>query len=301
MILSESLSTTFLFLWLASLLFWLNKPGKIKLILHLLITFLFAFTRDTWPITLVAFYGLMTMIFIIGKHQLTRLSLFSLVFSIVILLFQNYSVNYSERVTLSIINSIMTRIVPNPEYLSWFENEGMPQAKELGKNFNGLKIEVRNERKGIYQFYNNSDYSAFHFWVRNEGQKKYIKFMVEHPEYTFLINEDPIDRKSILATNMSPYSGKVSGYSHLAENCFPVFSWQYLAFVSIILLLIFSFQKRFILAIPALLIIIFLINVITTYNGDSLEKDRHLFLTNVMIQFLSLWTTVMIFDSINYE
>jgi hypothetical protein len=195
----------------------------------------------------------------------------------------------------------MTRIVSNPKYLSWFEKEGMPQAKELGKNFSDLKIEVRNERKRIYQFYYNSDYAAFHFWVRTKGQKKYIKFMVEHPEYTFLINEDPIDRTSILATDMSPYSGKVTGYASFAENYFPIFSWQYLAFVSIILLLIFRVQKKMVFVLPALLIFVFLLNIIITYNGDSLEKDRHLFITNVMIQFLSLWSTVMILDTINYD
>ena len=46
LVLSESLSTSLLFLWLASFLFMLRKDGLQWWLLHVMITLLFSFTRD---------------------------------------------------------------------------------------------------------------------------------------------------------------------------------------------------------------------------------------------------------------
>jgi len=58
LLLPESLSITFLFLWIASFLMQYKKKNTWTISLHILITVLFSFTRDSWPYILIIFYTL---------------------------------------------------------------------------------------------------------------------------------------------------------------------------------------------------------------------------------------------------
>jgi hypothetical protein len=61
MLLSESLSISFMFLWIASFLLVFYKRTKNLIVFHILVTVLFSFTRDSWPYILIIFYAIFSL------------------------------------------------------------------------------------------------------------------------------------------------------------------------------------------------------------------------------------------------
>jgi hypothetical protein len=66
----------------------------------------------------------------------------------------------------------------------------------------------------------------------------------------------------------------------------------------VLLVLLFSKQRQQILLVPVYLAIVSAFNVLLSYNADTLEVERHLFITGIMIQFLSIVALTLILDNI---
>jgi len=298
MLLSESLSISLLFCWLASFLLFMKKKSLLSMYIHLVLTFFFAFTRDPWPYIIVIFYILSTLMFFITDKRLLKKNILFLTFSILLLYVEHLTAEKGFHYKNPLTNNIVLRILPDSEYTSWFENHGMPNTEQLKRDAVGADDD--NNRNVLYKIYKDSSYKEFFSWVREKGERTYIQFMLIHPTYPFLINENKRQLKKIFSYNLS-YAGFPRGYSRLVENIFPVFSWWAILILDIILLIFFIKFKRQIFLFPFLISLVFALHILVSYNGDAIEVDRHLITTNIIVQFLGFFSLALILDTLNYK
>lgn len=290
-LLSESLSISFMFLWIASFLMLYYKRTVTSLILHILIMILFSFTRDSWPYILVLFYGIIAVIAIKWERK-TLVSVFSLlIISCLTFVVQQKSAEVGQRYRLPVMNNIVFRILPNEEYLEWFSKKGMPCVDQLKSQYSNL-----DDSKKIYSLYNDSTFSAFSDWAAKDGKSLYTKFLITHPSNIFLLHEKKDDLKRIFAYNIG-YTGDMKGYSKISQFIFPLFNTITILLLNAFIILMFIKEKRLIWLFPSVIITIFTANAFLVYFADSMEVERHLFITNIIIQFIGIFMVAFILDA----
>jgi hypothetical protein len=290
-LLSESLSISFMFFWIASFLLYFSRKRPIYLILHIILTILFSFTRDSWPYILVMFYALFVIIAIRWEKKLLLGSVSFLMLSVSIFIVQQHSAQVGQRYRLPIMNNIVFRILPNEEYVNWFADRGMPCIDSLKEKYSNLD----NWQK-IYPLYDDSTFTEFSDWVVKDGKSVYTRFLITHPSNLLMLNEKPANLKRIFAYNIG-YTGSVTGYSWASQYIFPFFNLLTLLLLNGFLIYQFIKEKRLIWIFPTVLILIFASNAVLLYIADSIEVERHLFITNIFMQFTGILLITFIADS----
>lgn len=294
-LLSESLSTSFLFLWMGTLLISYKKRGSGWLAFHMVITLLFSFTRDSWPYFLLCFYALVVITGWIWERSFLKPSVIMLLLVIVIFFIQERSAEIGQHAKVPVINNIVLRIMPVPENFNWFVTRGMPMASQVKQKFTGLDLKKSPDVEKLYSLYTDPVFKPFLDWSAEKGQSTYTRFLLTHPSYTFLIDEPHDKLKRIFSYNLHYVSG-VNGYCMGAEKVFPLFPPLVLVILTLLLILIFIFDRKLTTILPVIFVIVFIINIIVIYNADSIEVPRHIFITMVMVQFLSLWAVALLID-----
>jgi hypothetical protein len=299
-LLSESLSVSLLLCWIASFLFIIEKKRWYFVLLHMLITILFSFTRDTWPYILLLFYFLIAGYTVFTKNLFFAKSMLLLCFSVILLFVQLMTANAGHRHRLPLMNTMAVRILPNPDYTAWFEVRGVPDVKKLHSVYRTIDINSDADRHKIWNLYWNKDYSAFNDWTLLKGRREYMNFMISHPSYFFLFHENKQQLKRIFATNLW-YTPSLRGYSRLTEPVFPLFGPVSVTIFCVLLIFLYFRKKDPMLLFPVLLWLIFFANVFLTYNADALEVERHLFITMIGIQLVGIMAVGLIVDQVNTQ
>jgi hypothetical protein len=302
-LLSESLSMSLLLCWIASFLVLNRWRSIFALALHALITVLLAFTRDTWPYILLAFYTILLLFSLVSARYLIRFATTLLVLSIVIFAISTKSADIGERRTLPLLNTIILRIIPSDEYTRWFALRGLPLSDRLVAEFcdtawleNRSRINPQAVVK-IYQIYADPSYLDLLKWCHGKGAIMYTWFLLTHPRFAFLLQESPAQLRRILVYD-DGFAPNPRGYSKLAQHVFPLFSPASLLVVLIASVALYAKVGRKILLYPVALGLVFCFNVFISYNADALEVERHLFITGVMIQVLSIMSLSLVVDGI---
>jgi hypothetical protein len=292
-VLSESVSTSFMMLWMASFLLLLRKRTTGYLILHIVIAIFFSFTRDSWLYFLPPFYCLVALLSFLWDKSILKQCLILLSFSIVLFTFQNYAVSKGNRHRLAVLNNIVFNIMPNNKYLQWFADQGLPCIDQLKRDYSNLNM----EDKKVYALYDNKAYDNLYKWIDEKGKDVYMKFLISHPAHTFLFEEDHRELKRILAYNLLEYTGKARGRSWAEYTLFLIFNLASICILALILIVLFIKRKDFILLFPVILIIMFAFNVLIIYNAEAMEVERHLIITQIAIQLIGIISSVLILDS----
>ena len=290
-LISESLSISFMFFWIASFLLLFYKRSAPYIILHIIITILFSFTRDSWPYILVLFYGIFAVIAFKWDRKILVSVIGLFIISCAIFVIQQKTAQIGQRYKLPIMNNIVYRILPNEKYTEWFANKGMPCIDQLKKQFSNVE-----DSKMIYPLYNDTTYAAFFDWVVKDGKSTYTKFLFTHPAKFLLIGEKSKDLKRIFAYNIG-YTGGIKGYSWISKYIFPLFNTITILILNGLLIFLFIKEKRLVWLFPSVTIIIFTANAFLLYIADSMEVERHLFITNIIIQFVGILLVSFILDS----
>lgn len=143
------------------------------------------------------------------------------------------------RYQLPVMNNIVYRILPNPEYTQWFVARGMPQADLIKECFNET-----NNLKMIYPLYTDERFKEFHHWAATEGRGKYTMFMLSHPSYLLLRREDASSLQQMFQHEFHFISSAI-GYSIYADYVFPFFGRNKLIVLLIISLMLFIKTRNF--------------------------------------------------------
>ena len=202
-LLSESLSMSFLFLWIGTFLIYYWKRFPWFLFLHGLITILFSFTRDSWPYILLLFYGLIVIISWLWDKQLLKGAVIMLILSMAIFYCQERSSVIGERTKLPLINVMLLRILPERDNFNWFVIKGMPMAGKIKQNFTGIDINREEGRWKVWGTYRDPEYKPFRDWANGPGKGLYMRFLITHPTYSLLLKEPKEKLKSILSMNLA--------------------------------------------------------------------------------------------------
>jgi hypothetical protein len=296
-LLSESLSMSFLFLWIATFMLYYvrRKPGY--LVIHALVTILFSFTRDSWPYILVMFYLLLILVAWLWERPVLKGFGIMLLVSLAIFVVQERSSAIGERTKLPVMNNILMRVAAEPANYDWFVIKGMPMGGVLRQQYPGLNISDDSYRIKVYDTYLHPEYKPFRDWAAEKGKGLYTRFLITHPSYFFLLKEPACNLKRILAVNLH-YTMVMNGYSKYAETFFPIFSPLSFLVLALLLLWAYGRTRKPVLLLPLVFCVIFLLNVFLIYNADSLEVERHLFITMIMVQLLSIWCVGLLLDSV---
>jgi hypothetical protein len=299
-LLSESLSFSFLFIWVSSLLIYtkFNRPGF--LIFHIAITIIFSFTRDSWPAVLIVFYIMLSFVFYFYHNLKMNVSLLLFLMSVIIFNVQQNSVQKGERHRIPIFNNIAIRILNHPDYLEYFTNRGMPMAEELKADLLGVDLRENTNRGHLYDLYYSEKYKILHKWIVDNGRSVYLGFLMTHPSYLLMVREPQSNLKLFYERNLYSYTGTPLGISTVVDPLFPVISYVAL-FIFIILLSIINYQKKNVAHILFIVLYFTLVlNAILIYNADSLEINRHLFFNSIFVEVIGVVVLTFIFDNLRY-
>lgn len=166
LLLSESLSISLLFCWIASFLLFLKRNDTISFSLHVFITIFFAFTRDTWPYILVAFYSITLLSFLLLGNGIIGKTLGLLALSIALYFVEHKAAVIGQRQLLPLINTIVVRIIPSDEHTRCFADRRLPSVDRLKTEFRSL--DLKNDPTAVSRIYNlyvDSTYADFFNWL----------------------------------------------------------------------------------------------------------------------------------------
>lgn len=298
LILSESLSFSFTWIWIASLLFWIKFNTRLTILMHILSTLLFLFTRDSWSYMLIFFYvsGCITA-YLFSKNLLKPMLVLLLTCCLAFIV-QQKAIERGERQKMPIINNLVVRIIQDSSYLNYFASQGMPMGEKLREEYHSVDFRGDENRILIYELYKSKKYQPLFDWVVKSGKNTYLKFMLTHPSYPLMLNEPPDKMKSFFVRNLYQYTREPIGISQYVDSVFPVFSYLALFIFVIVLALINIKRKNPIYIIFTVLYIAFIANALVIYNADSLETDRHLFNDSVLVEIFGAVFLCFILDSL---
>ena len=296
-ILSESLSLSLLFCWIASFILTWRRGRWYYMLIHIILTILFSFTRDNWPYLLPIFYILAACGLCFYDRPLMLPALIMIPVSAVLFFVQQNTAKTGDRYRLPLVNIIAVRIINNPGYTAWFRDKGMPCADSLTLKYRKVDVNIDADRHKIWDLYYNLNYKPLWEWIHKEGKSAYSEFLITHPGYSLLCNESKQQRQRILAYDLW-YSGEPAGYSKTVSKLFPMFNPWWLLICNLLLLLQYFRKKSFTLLFPVILTLVFLVNVFLSYNADALEVERHLFITTVMVHLIVFISLSILGDSL---
>jgi hypothetical protein len=299
-LLSESLSMSFLFLWIAGLILCIYFKNRYTLVLVLFISTLFSFTRDTWPYIILLANALLLAVYYRKDVRLKRNLLVLNAYGVLIFLFQSHTATVGERYRMPLYNVLSTRVSKNPEYVAWFKERGLPMADSLTLNLSHIDPDNRKAISEMYDSYNDSSYQPVRDWIMKKGKNTYIVFMLTHLSYFFLQDQSPEQKARIFSTANHDYYLKAKGYYEEVDKVFPFFSLPFLLYTSLILTGLGLVAKPVQISsfFPGFLIVLFFAHVFLSYNTDTFEVKRHLFITQVMIQLTSILALTLLIDRI---
>jgi len=293
LILSESITASLLFMWIASGIYLLYSRHWFYVTLHIIITIFFALSRDHWPVVILLFYLSIAIVVFIWNRKDFRFYLTMFGLSLILMIFQQKSADAGNRHYLPVLNNIGMRIAKDPNQLEWFKEQGMPKAEIVSTIYHDLW----DNSPLIMPFYNDTNLVELHNWVKEEGKQTYVKFLITHPLETFLFNESNEDRQKIFAYNTfftNQHDLKMTG---LSELLFPLFNLNTALICILFLIVVFIMNRKAIYQYMLLLLIPIWLHIIISYNADAVEVERHLILTNILVQFIGIYSIVLVLDS----
>jgi hypothetical protein len=184
------------------------------------------------------------------------------------------------------------RILPYPNRVAWWEDQGMPQAGAL------RQIPMKRTDTGarmIAPGARDPRYAAYTRWVRNEGARTYALWLVTHPSYT-LFEPFRTPERVHLRRSVEAYAPGARELPLLSRVYFP--PWPVDIAVLVLVLLIGLRLRRprdatwwvgaglVFLAVPHLLV---------AWHGDAASPIRHTLLGHVQAQLGILLLALVLF------
>jgi len=197
-------------------------------------------------------------------------------------------------------NIILQRILPNPQYVEYFADNGMPVTPELLSLSGGWAFSQD------FAIFNSNSLREFERWLFTYGKAAYIQFLVAHPGYTWL---SPLQNLDVMfASDVTPYGpgSYVPAFPRLiVELLYPmqwfwVYLWLSLFAVGFALTAKLWKEARVFWAVVSFFLLT-IPHIYLVWHGDAAEVDRHA--AQLSIQFhLAVWLLLLLyFDKLLYS
>ena len=284
--LTESLSISFLVLFIALFMWLLHGWQTRKVILLLLTAILFAFTRDTNAWMLLALAGIIVLTTILRWTPPRTLVLS--VFFLVIFLLSNTSADLGGRWRFPLGNLIGQRVLTNGSATEYFRACGMPVTDAL------TRLSGRFANANDRALYNDPELESFRTWLFSEGKSCYMQWLITHPVYSIgetlqefdgLIAFSQVDR--YFSRRFDPLMPVALGKFFYLEE-FSLGIWIYVTAALGIAIWKKLWQENPLWSVFICLALLVFPHLFLTWHGDAMAPERHALSVGVQF-YLAFW------------
>jgi hypothetical protein len=292
-VLSESLSISLMVLILCVFVS-LSQQWKWRYLLWLVLFFLIWMSVREANAYVALFVAISLLL--VGWIQRRLRAHWLLSFSIALIFFFNHQLSSAyalPRWALPLAEVITHRILPEREYLQYFQQNGMPVNSEL------LALSGRNAISDNYAVINNTKLKKFTRWLFNDSRNVYVRFLMTHPAYTIW---SPLADIQVLLGYDYVVGIPVPAYvpalpAQVNELFYPLsWFWVYLGLSLASLGFIFATSLRTNRGVFWVIAVFFLLSIPHLYlvwHGDALDVERHAVIANVQFH-LSVWLLLVL-------
>ncbi|MGD8405877.1 MAG: hypothetical protein PVJ21_19630 [Anaerolineales bacterium] len=286
LILSDSIALSILALFCAVCLWALSKWNVASASLLIFLAILLAFVRDTYAYVLLMIAGVLFIVFFFSNFRKQFLYV-GIAFSLIFLTSSTLASAGFHWYT-PLLNTIGMRVLPNSEYLAYFESRGMPVSNLLmersGKPHHADDAAIAVDER----------LEDFRDWVRENGEREYKRFLWFYKADTLqnVFN----DREEIFSPDLYYYNASrfrpILQNSRLDELLYPNRFGFFLFIVANLSAALFSvvayYEKKVIWILPLTLILLSYPQAVLIWNADPSDMARHALYHNVMMR-LGVW------------
>ena len=283
---TESLSISFLVLFVA-LFMWLLQGWHIgKVILVILTAFLLAFTRDTNAWMLLALAGMILLTTILRwTHPRT---LILSIFFVFVFFLSNASSDLGGRWRFPLGNLVGQRVLTDGSAINYFQSCGMPLTDAL------LRLSGRFANANERALYNDPELESFRTWLFTDGKTCYMQWLITHPAYSIgetlnefegLIAFSDVDR--YFSRRFDPLMPVLLGKLFYLEE-FSLWIWIYLTLAMVIAVWKKLWQGNPLWAVFICLTLLVFPHLFLTWHGDAMAPERHALSVGVQF-YLAFW------------
>lgn len=289
---SESLSISLMVLILAVWLSMLQNWHWVKLFALLLLISWWIGTRETNVYLCLIIACILITVGLISKpHR------FYWAVSVILILFCYINMQISElphipRWLYPLTNIILNRILPEEEFLHYFQVRGMDRSPELMSLSGGLA------NSDNFAVFNNPALNSVEDWLYRKGKSTYIRFLVDHPGYTLTepwkhiqILLEPKYSSSYAPARYSPTLGWILGTFIFPNSLWLVFLLTTTMFGFSIFSKPWKTHTSFWLILASLAL--FFPHFYLVWHGDAAEVSRHAIQASIQLR-LGIWLLIML-------
>jgi hypothetical protein len=284
---SEALSISLMVLILAVWMTLLQNWRWDKLLALILLFAWWIGTRETNVYLSLMIAGILGVIGLLYKRQRFYWGVSAALIGFCLVNMQISEIPTIPRWLYPLTNTLLHRILPDEEYLTFFKDRGLPVSPELISLSGGLA------NSGDFAVFNDPDLNDVENWLYRKGKNEYIQFLLRHPVYTLT---DPWKHVDLLLAPQDLSSYAPEGYR-------PIQGWIAGTFLfpgSLWLLLLLTVVSIFTTVISAtwrgssvfwllcFALILFIPHFYLVWHGDAAEVSRHAIQVSVQLR-LSLW------------
>ena len=289
---SESLSLSLMVLIIAV---WLSLLEKWQWKSFILLTLLFAWWIGTRESNLYLSLLIAAILILVGAFY--KKQRFYWLFAILLILFSYKNMQISKTLTMPrwyypLTNIVLNRILPDEEFLGFFEETGMPVSPEL------LSLSGGFAHSGDFAIFNSAALNDVESWLYEKGKMVYLHFLIAHPIYT-LTSPWENSKKMLTPDNIPEYA---------PEQYQPPLGWLFgnffypdslwLLLLLALLTLVTAIKVFPLLNIPVTWLLLtsltlFFPHFYLVWHGDALEVGRHAVQVSVQLR-LSLWLLLFV-------
>ncbi len=288
---TESLSVSFLAVFIGLTIWLLEGWATGKLLLLLLAGLLLAFVRDTNAWLLLMLAGLFTVA-VLFRWMNKRALILSVGFSTIFLM-SFFVMNKGYRWIFPLGNLIGQRVLPYGTASRFFEDCGMPVSPALVK----LAGQFANAQERA--MFEDPQLENFRDWLMEDGRSCYVRWLVADPEHSLgevlenfnqLVSFPNVD--GYFSRRYDPWMPIVLGKFFYPE-VFPVWIWILTTLGAVIAIWRRLWKGNILWAEFICINLLVFPHLFVTWHGDAMAPERHALAVGVQLYF-SVWLLVIL-------
>jgi len=291
-LLTESLSLSFLALFIAAWLWLIREWHWAKVVSILVVALLWTFARDTnaWVVLMIALFLLVLLgLRVIDREYLLLGSAFLILF-----LLSNLSADLGDRWVFPFQNVLGRRILPDARAVNFFTGCGMPMSPEL------MQLAGGYANSSDRAFYEDPALQAYRLWLHQAGKACYMKWLLSDPlesmqapltEFDALIGMQNI-QPFLFSKRFSPIlPARLEAMLFPRHQLVPVLVVLWAAALIAILTRVWRQNKAWWVAIG--IIVLIFPHYFITWHGDVMGIYRHVVSASVQF-YLGMWLLILL-------